>query len=88
MVRVPAGLLQPVLEPVEPHLVVVAQALDHVRRVAVLAQLVEPLERGVREAHARLHLLAVPLGVLPEPERLDQRRQRQAGHDERDARPP
>ena len=67
VVGVASGLLEPVAQPVESRLIAVAQALEVlVRQVAVLAELVEALERGVREAQARLDLLAPALLALAE----------------------
>ena len=61
VVRVAAGCVEPVAQAVEPRLVAVAQVVDLAAGLAVLGHLVEALERGVREPHPRLDLLAAAL---------------------------
>jgi hypothetical protein len=77
--------LQPVAEEVEPRLVLVAQRFEILggQRI-VLAELVEVLERGVGEAHGRLHVLAPALLALAQTQPPDQGRECEPGHHERD----
>ena len=84
VVRVAAGALQRVAQPVEAGLVAVAQPIHGLVLLPVFGHLVEPLERRVRQPHARLDLLAAAFVALAQAQPPDQRRQGEARQDQGD----
>ena len=75
--------LEPLLEPLEPRAVAVAQALDDVVGLIAL-DLLQPLERRLGDPLARLGVDAPVLLGLLQPEPAQQRRERQPGDHQRE----